>query len=128
VPILALTGGRRFAAGRQATVVLDASSPRKRVRTLAPTASTTVALALGDALAVTLLEVKGFRREISRRCTRRRAGRKLLLRDRGCDASPRICRLLTPEPPDAGVHRCCSPGKRGTVVIVEERGKQLLAS
>jgi len=31
--------------------------------TLAPTASTTVALALGDALAVTLLEVKGFRRE-----------------------------------------------------------------
>src|SRR6266566_1184593 len=50
--------------GRQATVVLDASVTEEACpETLAPTASTTVALALGDALAVTLLEVKGFRRE-----------------------------------------------------------------
>src|SRR5207247_5587693 len=64
VPILALTGDADSLLGRQATVVLDASVADEACpETLAPTASTTVALALGDALAVTLLEVKGFRRE-----------------------------------------------------------------
>ena len=51
---------------------------------LAPTASTTVALALGDALAVALLEVKGFRREDFARAPSRRPARagRLLLRVR----------------------------------------------
>src|SRR5206468_3398607 len=62
VPIIALTGDANSPLGRQATVVLDASVAEEACpETLAPTASTTVALALGDALAVTLLEVKGFR-------------------------------------------------------------------
>src|ERR1043165_4963168 len=64
VPIVALTGDADSPLGRQATVVLDASVAEEACpETLAPTASTTVALALGDALAVTLLEVKKFRRE-----------------------------------------------------------------
>src|SRR2546421_8382277 len=64
VAIIALTGDADSPLGRQATVVLDASVAEEACpETLAPTASTTVALALGDALAVTLLEVKGFRRE-----------------------------------------------------------------
>src|SRR5207237_2223939 len=64
VPIIALTGDADSPLGRQATVVLDASVAEEAcAATLAPTASTTAALALGDALAVTLLEVKGFRRE-----------------------------------------------------------------
>ena len=50
---------------------------------LAPTTSTTVALALGDALAVALLEVKGFRREDFAALHPGGAlGRKLLLRVR----------------------------------------------
>jgi arabinose-5-phosphate isomerase len=64
VPIIALTGGRDSLLARQAAVVLDAGvSEEACPHDLAPTASTTVALGLGDALAVALLERKGFRRE-----------------------------------------------------------------
>ena len=62
VPIIALTGGKSSA--RSATVVLDAGVTEEACpHDLAPTTSTTVALALGDALAVALLQLKGFRRE-----------------------------------------------------------------
>jgi len=64
VPIVAITGGPDSPLARAATVVLDGSVEEEAcAETLAPTTSTTVALALGDALAVTLLEVKGFTRE-----------------------------------------------------------------
>ncbi len=64
VPIIAVTGAPDSALARHASVVLDAAVAEEACpETLAPTASTTVALALGDALAVALLEVKGFRRE-----------------------------------------------------------------
>src|SRR3989475_4747975 len=64
VPIIAMTGDPDSVLARQAEVVLDAGVTEEACpETLAPTASTTVALALGDALAVTLLEEKHFRRE-----------------------------------------------------------------
>lgn len=64
VPIIALTGGRTSALARAASVVLDAGVTEEACpHDLAPTTSTTVALALGDALAVALLTLKGFRRE-----------------------------------------------------------------
>jgi arabinose-5-phosphate isomerase len=64
VPIIALTGGRESALARAAAVVLDAGVREEACpHDLAPTTSTTVALALGDALAVALLQLKGFRRE-----------------------------------------------------------------
>src|SRR5437667_10903229 len=64
VPIIAVTGNSDAALARQADVVLDAGVTEEACpETLAPTASTTAALALGDALAVPLPEVKGFRRE-----------------------------------------------------------------
>src|SRR5690242_4460051 len=64
VPIIAITGVPDSPLGRAAAVVLDGSVEEEAcAETLAPTTSTTVALAVGDALAVTLLEVKGFTRE-----------------------------------------------------------------
>lgn len=64
VRIIAMTGDRASALARHADVALDASvSEEACPHDLAPTTSTTVALALGDALAVALLEEKGFRRE-----------------------------------------------------------------
>lgn len=64
VPIIALTGGMHSALAGSATVVLDAGVTEEACpHDLAPTTSTTVALALGDALAVALLQLKGFRRE-----------------------------------------------------------------
>lgn len=64
VRTIALTGNAASTLARHADVTLDAFVREEACpHDLAPTTSTTVALALGDALAVALLEVKGFRRE-----------------------------------------------------------------
>ena len=64
VRIIAITGDVRSALARHCDVVLDASVKEEACpHDLAPTTSTTAALALGDALAVALLEEKGFRKE-----------------------------------------------------------------
>jgi len=64
VPIIALTGVPESPLGRAATVSLDCSVAEEACpMDLAPTTSTTAALAMGDALAVVLLQRKGFREE-----------------------------------------------------------------
>jgi arabinose-5-phosphate isomerase len=64
LPLIALTGRRDSTLGRAADVVLDVSVAEEACPMgLAPTASTTVTLALGDALAVALLEQRSFRVE-----------------------------------------------------------------
>jgi arabinose-5-phosphate isomerase len=64
VRTIAITGDRDSALGRLCDVTLDAWVKEEACpHDLAPTTSTTAALALGDAIAVTLLEHKGFRRE-----------------------------------------------------------------
>ncbi len=61
LPLIAITGAPGSTLARGADVVLDASVPEEACPLgLAPTASTTAALALGDALAVALLERNGF--------------------------------------------------------------------
>jgi arabinose-5-phosphate isomerase len=97
VPIVAITGAMDSALARVATVTLDGSvSEEACPHDLAPTASTTVALALGDALAVALLEVKGFRREdFAVLHPGGSLGRQLLLRVR--DVMLRPGRVLRPD-------------------------------
>ena len=64
VRTVAITAKSESTLARHADVWLDASVKEEACpHDLAPTTSTTVTLALGDALAVALLEVKGFRRE-----------------------------------------------------------------
>ena len=59
--LIAMTGNPRSTLAREADVHLDASVAREACPlNLAPTASTTAALALGDALAIALLDVRGF--------------------------------------------------------------------
>ena len=61
VPIIAVVGNLRSTLARTAEVVLDASVDQEACPlNLAPTTSTTVALAVGDALAMTLMRVKGL--------------------------------------------------------------------
>ncbi len=64
VRTIAITGNLQSTLARNADVALDSwVSEEACPHDLAPTTSTTAALALGDALAVALLEVKGFQRE-----------------------------------------------------------------
>jgi arabinose-5-phosphate isomerase len=61
VPVIALTGGRDSTLARQSDVTLDVSVAEEACpHDLAPTASTTATLAMGDALAVAVLIEKGF--------------------------------------------------------------------
>lgn len=61
-PIVSLTGNPKSTLAKYSTVLLDVSVKKEACTlNLAPTASTTAMLAMGDALAVALLDVRGFK-------------------------------------------------------------------
>jgi arabinose-5-phosphate isomerase len=63
-PLMAITGGLQSTLAQHADVVLDCSVAKEACPlNLAPTASTTAQLALGDALAMALLDARGFKAE-----------------------------------------------------------------
>jgi len=80
VALVAITGGLHSTLARQARITLDSSVAREACPlNLAPTASTTAQLAMGDALAVALLDARGFREEdFARSHPGGALGRKLL--------------------------------------------------
>lgn len=81
VPLVALTGNAVSTLATESTVFLDTSVAHEACPLgLAPTASTTAALAMGDALAVALLDARGFTAEdFARSHPGGRLGRRLLL-------------------------------------------------
>jgi arabinose-5-phosphate isomerase len=81
VPLIAFTGNSASTLARVATVHLDIGVPAEACPlNLAPTASTTAALAVGDALAVALLKARGFTEEdFARSHPSGALGRRLLL-------------------------------------------------
>jgi arabinose-5-phosphate isomerase len=82
VPLIAMTGNPHSTLAQQADVHLDVSVAREACPLgLAPTASTTTALVMGDALAIALLEQRGFSAEdFARSHPGGRLGKRLLLR------------------------------------------------
>ncbi len=82
VPLITLTGNPASRMARAASVNLDVSVAQEACPLgLAPTASTTAALAMGDALAVALLKSRGFTEEdFARSHPAGSLGRRLLLR------------------------------------------------
>jgi arabinose-5-phosphate isomerase len=61
VPIIAITGDKNSLLAQEADVILDASVESEACPLdLVPTSSTTAALVMGDALAIVLLELRGF--------------------------------------------------------------------
>jgi len=61
VPLIAMTGGADSSLARHADIVLDSAVEQEACPlSLAPTSSTTAQMALGDALAVALLDARGF--------------------------------------------------------------------
>ena len=96
VLLIVMTGRPDAALGRHAQLVLDSAVDQEACPlNLAPTASTTAQMALGDALAVALLDARGFHAEdFARSHPGGALGRKLLIhvRDlmRSGDAVPRV--------------------------------------
>lgn len=119
VPTIAIVGDLQSALARHATLALDASIDEEACPNgLAPTTSTTVALAVGDALAVALLEDKGFGAEDFARLHPGGAlGRKLLTRVGDVmerDALPTL-------PPSATMREAVVllAERRGTVMVID---------
>jgi arabinose-5-phosphate isomerase len=81
VPVIAITGNAKSNLARTSSVHLDVSVDEEACPlNLAPTASTTATLAIGDALAVALLEARGFTsQDFARSHPGGALGRKLLL-------------------------------------------------
>jgi arabinose-5-phosphate isomerase len=119
LPIIALTGKVDSPLARSATVTLDAGVTEEACpMDLAPTASTTTALALGDALAMVLLRKKGFEAEDFARFHPGGAlGRRLTLRVEDVMVSEGYPSLG----PDLPMRACIVPlaRMRGTIPIVD---------
>ena len=81
VPLIVMAGKTDSTLGRAATVALDVSVPEEACPlNLAPTASTTATLAMGDALAIAVLEARGFtKQDFARSHPGGTLGRQLLL-------------------------------------------------
>ncbi len=96
VPLITLTGNPNSTLARDADVNIDVSVEQEACPlNLAPTSSTTAALAMGDALAIALLEARGFTEEdFARAHPGGTLGRRLLLRLRDImhagDAAPSV--------------------------------------
>ncbi len=125
VRTIAIAGDEGSTLARHADVWLDASVTEEACpHDLAPTTSTTVTLALGDALAVALLEVKGFRREDFARLHPGGAlGKKLLLSVSDVMVHDELPLL----PPTASMRDAITQlGKRRGIVCVIDTKQSLL--
>jgi arabinose-5-phosphate isomerase len=126
-PLVAITGGLDSTLAKHANVVLDASVAKEACPlNLAPTASTTAQLAMGDALALALLDARGFKAEdFARSHPGGSLGRKLLthVRDvmRSGDAVPRVL----PTAPFIELMREMSAKGLGASAVVSAAGKPL---
>ena len=114
VKTIAIAGDMSSTLARHTDVALDGRVKEEAcVHDLAPTTSTTVALALGDALAVALLEEKGFKSEDFARLHPGGAlGRKLLTQVRDVMVTGNLVPVLTPD----------STMREAVVQLAERRG------
>ncbi len=124
VPMVAITGRPQSTLARHAQITLSCAVEQEACPlNLAPTASTTAQMALGDALAVALLDARGFREhDFARSHPGGALGRKLLMHVhdlmRTGDALPRVG-------PDTGfidmMHTMTDKGLGFAVVVEDER-------
>ncbi|MGF6527400.1 KpsF/GutQ family sugar-phosphate isomerase [Variovorax sp. PvP013] len=127
VPLIAITGGPDSMLARHADIVLDSGVEKEACPlNLAPTASTTAQMAMGDALAVALLDARGFGAEdFARSHPGGALGRKLLtlVGDlmRTGDEVPRIA----PSATFSALMREMSAKGLGAAAVVSDEGRAL---
>lgn len=124
VPIISIVGNLDSTLARHSVVVLDASVDKEACPlNLAPTTSTTVALSIGDAIAMTVMEAKGLTVEdFAANHPAGRLGKRLTLK---------VADLMHPSPnigPSAGwleVIKAISDASLGAVNVIESDRKLL---
>ena len=124
IPLIGLTGQKESSLGRYSDVFLDISVDKEACPlNIAPTTSTTLTMALGDALAVALMEKREFRKEdFASFHPGGSLGKKLFIKIKDLmrtKALPIIDEQTTVK--DAVVSM--SEGKLGTVLIADKNNK-----
>lgn len=122
VPVIALTHDLASPLARHAEIVLDGSIEEEACPNgIAPTTSSTVALVIGDALAVALMRRRGFTAEDFARFHPAGAlGRKLLLTARDTVPSDRELPLVAPEASLAQVILAITRSRCGATLVMHE--------
>ena len=123
IRMVALTGNVKSTIAMASEVVLDASVNEEACSlNLAPTASTTVAMAVGDALAVALLEKRDFRHDdFAALHPAGSIGKRLLRVERLMHTGERLPRV-PPDSPMADVFHEMSAKKLGMTTVVNQDG------
>jgi len=127
VPLIAITGRADSSLARHADIVLDSAVAVEACPlNLAPTASTTAQLALGDALAVVLLDARGFKAEdFARSHPGGSLGRRLLTHVRDVMRTGAAVPSVTPQTPFSDLMREMSAKGLGAAAVVDAQGRVL---
>ncbi len=127
VPLLAITGRPDSTLARHADDVLSCAVEQEACPlNLAPTASTTAQMALGDALAVALLDARGFKPEdFARSHPGGSLGRKLLMHVRDLMRQGEALPLVPPHTGFSDLLRTMSVKGLGFAAVVDEQGSAL---
>ena len=120
LPIIALTGDKNSTLAKAASAVLDVSVSQEACPlNLAPTSSTTSMLILGDALAMVLLESRGFRKEdFAKYHPGGSLGRSLLLRVNQIMRKIDELALISPAAPVVEAIQAMTKYRTGAAVVV----------
>ena len=123
IPLIALTGYKNSSLGSYADVFLDISVEKEACPLgIAPTTSTTLTMALGDALAIALMEEKGFKQEDFASFHPGGAlGKKLFVKIKDLMRTENLPIINTSTTLKEAIVSM-SEGKLGTVLIEDERG------
>src|SRR6267154_5394958 len=127
VKIVAMCGKAGSTLAQNAHVFLDVNIEQEACPlNLAPTSSTTVMLALGDALAMVLLEARGFAKEdFARFHPAGMIGRSLLLRVHQIMRPRHALAMVAPDAPIRTVLKSMTAVRAGAAVIADTDGKLL---
>ncbi len=127
VTLLAMTGRADSTLARHADVWLNCAVDQEACPlNLAPTASTTAQMALGDALAVALLDARGFREEdFARSHPGGALGRKLLVHVADLMVSGDALPCVAPTTPLTDMMRTMSDKGLGAALVVDGDGRLL---
>ena len=125
VPIIAVVGNLKSSLARNADAVLDASVEHEACPlNLAPTTSTVVALAIGDALAATLMEVKGITSQyFALNHPAGRLGKRLTLKVSDLMHSGPHNPVVSPHAPWTTIAGAISRGGLGAVNVIDDDGR-----
>lgn len=126
-PLVAMTGHPMSTLGRNADLVLDSGVEKEACPlNLAPTASTTAQMALGDALAMALLDARGFKAEdFARSHPGGALGRRLLTRVMDIMRSGEAVPAVGPEASFSELMREMTRKGLGASAVVDANGQAL---